>query len=116
MSDTITISRTDYDALLERIEDLEDALLFDRRRNDETIPFAITARIIEGANPVTVWREHRGLSQRALAERSGVSASMLNEIERGKRTPSMATARAIAAALDLGLDDLFGDDQAEVER
>ena len=114
MTDMITIPRADYDSLIERLEDLEDALIADQRRNEETVPFSVAERIIDGAHPVTVWREERGLTQRALAERANLSPSMLNEIERGKRSPSLATARAIATALRLGLDDLFGNDDSTI--
>ena len=109
MAETITIPRADYEALLERLEDLEDAMIIAERRDDPTIAFGTVERLIAGENPVTVWREERGLKQRELAEASGVSPSMLNEIERGKRTPSLSTARAIARVLNVTLDDLFSD-------
>jgi ribosome-binding protein aMBF1 (putative translation factor) len=40
-------------------------------------------RILDDESPVKVWREKRGLSQRALAEQAGVSPSSLAEIETG---------------------------------
>ena len=109
MTETDTITRAEYEALLERIEDLEDVVLLAERRDDPTIAFATAKRLLAGENPVTVWREERGLSQRELATAAGVSPSMLNEIEKGRQTPSLATARAIAATLRVSLDDLFGE-------
>lgn len=54
-------------------------------------------------------REARGLTQRALADRSGVSPTTINEIETGKRAPRQSTKRKLAKALqandwDLGAD------------
>jgi transcriptional regulator with XRE-family HTH domain len=81
------------------------------RRDDPTVAFETAKRLLDGESPVRVWREERGLSQRALAERAGVSPSMLNEIEHGRRTPSLTAARALAAALQVTLDDLFGEER-----
>jgi hypothetical protein len=39
-------------------------------------------RILAGVSPVRIWREKRGLTQRALAQASGISAGCFNEIER----------------------------------
>ena len=40
-TDTVTITRAEYDALLELIEDLEDALAMAERRSDPTFPFEV---------------------------------------------------------------------------
>lgn len=108
-TDTITLSRAEYDALLERLEDLEDAAILEGRRDDPTIDFETTKRLIADENPVKVWREERGLNQRQLAAEADVSPSMLNEIEHSKRTPSLAMARRLAAVLRVDLDTLFGE-------
>jgi transcriptional regulator with XRE-family HTH domain len=47
------------------------------------------------------------LSLRELAERSGVSAPMLSQVERGETSPTLATAERIAAGLDLRLSQLL---------
>ena len=109
MTDTITISRAEYEALLERLEDLEDIATIEARRDEPTVPFEVAERLLDGENPVKVWREERGLNQRQLASEADVSPSMLNEIEHDKRTPSMAMARRIAKVLNVDLDGLFGE-------
>ncbi len=119
MTDTVTISRVDYDAmqerlqayeaLLEELQDARDLAAAAERRNDETIPFEMTERMLDGESPVRVWREHRGLTARSVAQKAGLSSPMMTAIETGKRIPSLPMARAIAAALDVGLDDLFLD-------
>jgi XRE family transcriptional regulator, regulator of sulfur utilization len=52
-------------------------------------------------------REAMDLSLRDLAERSGVSAPMLSQVERGDTSPTLAVAEKIAAGLDLTLSQLL---------
>jgi XRE family transcriptional regulator, regulator of sulfur utilization len=52
-------------------------------------------------------REAMDLSLRDLAERSGVSAPMLSQVERGTTSPTLAIAARIAAGLDLSLSQLL---------
>jgi len=47
------------------------------------------------------------LSLRDLAQRSGVSAPMLSQVERGETSPTLAVAARIAAGLDLRLSQLL---------
>jgi transcriptional regulator with XRE-family HTH domain len=52
-------------------------------------------------------REAMDLSLRDLADRSGVSAPMLSQVERGATSPTLAVATRIAAGLDLSLSQLL---------
>ena len=56
---------------------------------------------------VKALREAGGLSLRDLAERSGVSAPMLSQVERGETSPTVAVAERIAGGLDLRLSQLL---------
>src|SRR3954466_9193773 len=56
---------------------------------------------------VKALREAMDLSLRDLAERSGVSAPMLSQVERGETSPTLAVASRIAAGLDLRLSQLL---------
>src|SRR3978361_557585 len=56
---------------------------------------------------VKALREAEGLSLRDLAERSGVSAPMLSQVERGETRPTLTVAARIAAGLDLRLSQLL---------
>src|SRR5215208_5726433 len=47
------------------------------------------------------------LSLRDLAERSGVSAPMLSQVERGETSPTLSVASRIASGLDLSLSQLL---------
>jgi transcriptional regulator with XRE-family HTH domain len=56
---------------------------------------------------VRALREAMDLSLRDLAERSGVSAPMLSQVERGETSPTLAVATRIAAGLELRLSQLL---------
>ena len=51
-------------------------------------------------------RENAGISQEDLAHAAGVTTGTISAIERGRSNPTWATAKAIAAALDVSLTEL----------
>jgi len=56
---------------------------------------------------VRALREGMDLSLRDLADRSGVSAQMLSQVERGETSPTLAVAARIAGGLELTLSQLL---------
>src|SRR5918996_2167175 len=58
-------------------------------------------------------RHDRGLSLRELADRLGVSPSLISQIERGRANPSVSTLYAIVAELDISLDELLFERRVE---
>jgi len=56
---------------------------------------------------VKALRESNGYSLRDLSERSGVSAPMLSQVERGETSPTLTVAARIAAGLELRLSQLL---------
>jgi predicted transcriptional regulator len=87
----------DYDAAIERIA-----------AGEELIPAEVVYALLDGGNPIRVWREHRGLSQAELAARAGISASYLSQLESGRRDGTMEVLQSIATVLGVGLDDVAG--------
>ena len=61
---------------------------------------------------VRALREAMGLSLRDLADRTGVSAPMLSQVERGETSPTLAVATKIAAGLELSLSQLLRLDES----
>lgn len=106
VEDRLTNLTARFDALRDMIEDREAAIAFARTREQETVPDEIVGRLISGENPIRVWREHRGLSLRALAARAEVSPSALSDMETGKSEGRPRVLRRIAAVLGVNLDDL----------
>ena len=113
MNETVTIPRAEYDRLRAAEEDFADlrAALAVRERIDagteELVPAAVADRLIDGESPLTVWREHRALSQSALARASGVNRVQIADIESQRATGSARTLRALADALRVTVDDLL---------
>jgi transcriptional regulator with XRE-family HTH domain len=62
---------------------------------------------------VRALREGMALSLRELALRSGVSAPMLSQVERGGTSPTLAVAARIAGGLDLTLSQLLRLDEGD---
>lgn len=56
-------------------------------------------------------RKHKKISLDELSKRSGVSKSMLSQIEQDKTNPTIITAWKIARALGLSMEDLMETDQ-----
>ncbi len=54
-----------------------------------------------------ILREERGVSMRALARRSGLSANALSMIERGITSPSVTTLNKLATALEVPITAFF---------
>jgi transcriptional regulator with XRE-family HTH domain len=75
-------------------------------KTKRTDGIAVTTEGTVGAR-VKSLREAMDLSLRDLAERSGVSAPMLSQVERGDTSPTLAVAQRIAAGLDLTLSQLL---------
>jgi transcriptional regulator with XRE-family HTH domain len=68
-------------------------------------PDPLAAAVIGGR--VKALREASSLSLRDLAARSGVSAPMLSQVERGETSPTLTVAARIAAGLELRLSQLL---------
>lgn len=86
----------DYDAVKQAIE----------RGEEELTPAGIIFDLLDGKNPIKVWREFRGLTQQQLATAAGITPAYLSQLEHNKRTGKPELLLAIANALQLSLDDL----------
>lgn len=98
----------EYLELLEKAEMLDDAVAYDKAvaTNEELIPHEVVKKLVEGENPLKVWRTYRGLTQTQLAEKSGLGQSQVAMIESGEREGTVKVLRKLARALDVDIDDL----------
>ena len=117
MNDTVTLSRAEYESLLDRIEDAEDKAAIDRlegriakmgftEATKDYLPIQLVERLIAGEHPIRVWRAYRGMTREALAEKAGVAPSYLTEIETRKKPGSFDAMIKLAAALGISLDNI----------
>lgn len=102
----------EYLKLLEQAEMLEDIRDYDAAKaalengEDELIPAEVVFAILDGENPIKIWREYRGLTQQQLADKVKISKPYISQIETGKRTGTTEILSAIAKALDVSLDEV----------
>ena len=110
----VVLPEADYPALVSAAEDAADGDAVDTFRQkllagqEELVPSTIADRLLDGENRIRVWREHRGLTAKDLADKAGLAPAFLSQIETGKREGAVETLRKIAAALTVTLDDLAG--------
>jgi len=111
--EVVVIERAEFEALVAAAENAADLAAIAAIKAEATekdyLPFEMAERILAGLSPVKVWRQHRGLTARALAARAGISTSYLSEIESGKKPGSVKALRALARVLEIDLDDLVLD-------
>ncbi len=102
----------EYIRLREEAEMLQDVADYDAAKEaleqeEELIPSEVTFAILDGENPIRVWRNFRTLTQQELADRAGISKPYLSQIETGKRTGTADVLAAIANALGVTLDEMM---------
>jgi DNA-binding XRE family transcriptional regulator len=73
---------------------------------EESFPSEVVNALLAGENAVRVFRKHRGLTMAQLGEKAGVSQPYIAGLESGKREGTVATLKALAAALGVDLEDL----------
>ena len=112
MNDMVTISKTGYEALCTAAEDLADLKAYDTASimlangDEELIPAEFVNRLLNGDNPLKVYRVMRGHTQAQLAKISDVNRTTIGEIEIGRKQGSVATLVRLANALNVTIDDL----------
>lgn len=74
--------------------------------DEESFPISVVDRLLAGENAVRVYRGYRGITQKQLADATGIKASHLSQIEKGRRAGSAETLAAIAEALYVDVDAL----------
>jgi DNA-binding XRE family transcriptional regulator len=104
----VALPSAEWEALVEELEDLEDALALAeaRNKNEPGIPWDVAKQTLEGVHPVRAYREHRGLTQAELGAKVGVGQSAIAKIERGARIGRIELLAALARVLDAPLEVL----------
>lgn len=101
-----------YLQLVEKAEMAQDIQDFDsskaalERGDDELIPSEVVYALLDGENPIKVWREYRGLSQQEAAENAKISVPYLSQLETNKRKGSLGVLSALAKVLKVSLESI----------
>ena len=107
--ETITLTRREYDALIERNAQLEDILAARDADDGIRIPHEVALDIMRGTGPILAFRNHEGITLRELSEKTGVAAGYISEIERGLKPGSTYALARIASALGTTIDVLVNE-------
>lgn len=102
------VPEKEYEQLKHEAEMLDDIRAYDaaKARKDELFPKPVADRLIDGENPIRVFREHRGLTQAQLATAARIARPYLTELETNKKRGSVTVLSAIAKVLEVTVDDL----------
>lgn len=110
----VVLAEAEYQALVDAAADAADVTAIRRFKErlaageEELLPAEMVDRILDGENPIRVWRDHRGFSVKGLAEKAGIAPAYLSQLETGKRDGTLATVKKLADALGVTVDDLVG--------
>ena len=67
--ETITLTRREYDALIERNDQLEDMLAAQAADDGVRVPHKVALEIMRGKGPVLAFRNHQGMTLRELSKK-----------------------------------------------
>jgi transcriptional regulator with XRE-family HTH domain len=105
-TEMVILPASEFERLKLLAEDAEDVaeaqtILARIEAGEGTMPGEVLDMILDDErHPVAAWRRYRGLSQAALARKTGLSQVWISRIERGGGYGSRATRQRLAEALD----------------
>jgi DNA-binding XRE family transcriptional regulator len=100
----------DWQRIEELLEDLEENRMADEvltDPNEEFVPTEVVGQLLDGQNPIRVWRAYRELTQKQLAAEVGIATAYLSQLENGRRKASQDVLVRLARALRVDVDDLL---------
>ena len=98
----------EYEALLSLAEDksdITDVIAF-HESQEETFPEEVLDALLNGQNPIKVYRSYRKMTQSDLAQAIDKSLPYIAKLESGERKGSVDVLSAIADALNIDLEQL----------
>ena len=96
-----------FERLMEAAEDMDDIALYDAAKaaDDGTrIPAEVLYATTDSIHPIQAWRNYRGMTVQALADKAGISKAFLSQIENRKRVGTIKVLSSIATALEVTVD------------
>jgi DNA-binding XRE family transcriptional regulator len=119
-AEEVVLSRADWEALLNAIEDADDIAAVAAARAEDAVwaaaaPEGLTTRFphevvsaeLDGAHPLAAWRKYRELTQRGLGERAGVTRDLIAQIEARRKQGSIDTLSRLAQALSVPIEAII---------
>jgi ribosome-binding protein aMBF1 (putative translation factor) len=89
-----------------------DSIRGERGRAVETaVPIEVVKAKIDGAHPITAWRDHRGWTQLYLSFKSGVGLDLIAQFETRRKKGNVETLDRLARTLGIPIEALIEDDE-----
>lgn len=105
----VAITRAEYSRLRAAAAKLRALQPYTRGAADDDeadqIPGEYIERLLDGENPLRVYRDLRGLSREELASASGLSPEEIGDIEMGRSPGSLPSLEKLAEALRVSLEE-----------
>ena len=92
--------------MLQDVRDYDEVKLALANGEEELIPGEVTYALLDGENPIRVWRQYRGFTQQQVADKARISKPYLSQLESGQRKGTTEVLAAIARALNVSLNDV----------
>ena len=92
--------------MLQDVRDYDEVKLAMANGEEELIPGEVTYALLDGENPIRVWRQYRGFTQQQVADKARISKPYLSQLESGQRKGTTEVLAAIARALNVSLNDV----------
>jgi DNA-binding XRE family transcriptional regulator len=105
----VVVPFKEWQRIEEILEDRADAAAvraYWENPDEEGFPDDIVGKLLDGVNPIKVFREYRGMTQAELAGKAELSSMYLSQLERGERRPGRKALGKLAAALRVDVDML----------
>ena len=78
-----------------------------KREEADTVPQAVAEKaILEDIPLIKAWRRHRGMTQKEVATKAGISQAALSQMERTEQSKRTATLEKLALALDVSVEQI----------
>jgi DNA-binding XRE family transcriptional regulator len=101
----------EYQELIKVYDYFDDESLFaqvlERNKGAETIPHDLVVKLVNGENPLRVWRQYRGKTMEELAKKIGITQSYLSQLESSKRQASQKILKRLATNLCVDIEELI---------
>lgn len=105
----VVLPRAEFEAMRDALDVAEAQAVSARiKAGEETFPASVVDALVDGENPVRVFRNWRNMTAKDLAAKAGLSRPYITEIETGKKEGTVRTLSAICNALNIDLDDIAG--------
>ncbi len=87
-------------------EQAADALAARRDAGEEYLPVELADRIMDGENPLRVWRTYRGFTQGQLGQEVNRQAAFISKLESGEAEGGVGLWARLADALGVTIEDI----------